>query len=215
MKLPESFTTVTSLSKTIAIYLFVSLPFTGFYFGVKYQKQISQQSEQVNCPSVSYTALTTPTVIPTVTNTLATVTPILTPSDKFAPFIKKLAIILKNNEKIENYYTPFWFWCGGSNGDRILSKDYSSYLSAIGKTSDGKVVYILNNNAPYPQDQHLIPSIKKSMKYDGENGEFVSEQGWSEFLSNQSPDYPMLIIKDSLGKMEFYFRQDYLYLPGC
>lgn len=36
MKLPQSWTTVTLLSKIIAIFLFVSLPFTGFYFGYKY-----------------------------------------------------------------------------------------------------------------------------------------------------------------------------------
>lgn len=40
MKLPESWTTVTLLSKILAIILFVSLPFIGFYFGVKYQKNI-------------------------------------------------------------------------------------------------------------------------------------------------------------------------------
>lgn len=41
MKLPESFTKVTLLSKILAILLFVSLPFIGFYFGVKYQQSIN------------------------------------------------------------------------------------------------------------------------------------------------------------------------------
>lgn len=40
MKLPESWTTVTLLSKILAIILLVSLPFIGFYLGVKYQKNI-------------------------------------------------------------------------------------------------------------------------------------------------------------------------------
>lgn len=38
MKLPSSWTTVTLLSKILAIALFVSLPFAGFYFGNKYQQ---------------------------------------------------------------------------------------------------------------------------------------------------------------------------------
>jgi len=41
VKLPESFTKVTLLSKILAILLFVSLPFIGFYFGVKYQKSLT------------------------------------------------------------------------------------------------------------------------------------------------------------------------------
>ncbi|MBP9816051.1 hypothetical protein KBD09_02330 [Candidatus Woesebacteria bacterium] len=38
LKLPTSLTTVTPLSKLIALILFVSLPFLGFYLGVQYGK---------------------------------------------------------------------------------------------------------------------------------------------------------------------------------
>ena len=38
MALPKSWTTVTTLSKTIALILFIALPFLGFYFGMQYQK---------------------------------------------------------------------------------------------------------------------------------------------------------------------------------
>lgn len=41
MKLPQSWTTVTLLSKILAIILFVSLPFIGFCFGFKYHQSIS------------------------------------------------------------------------------------------------------------------------------------------------------------------------------
>lgn len=41
MKLPNSMTTVTPLSKAIAMALFVALPFVGFYLGMKYQSSIS------------------------------------------------------------------------------------------------------------------------------------------------------------------------------
>ena len=38
MKLPNSWTKVTTFSKIMAMALFVSLPFIGFYFGINYQK---------------------------------------------------------------------------------------------------------------------------------------------------------------------------------
>jgi len=41
IKLPESLTTVTPLSKTLAMILFVLLPFIGFYFGTLYQKSVT------------------------------------------------------------------------------------------------------------------------------------------------------------------------------
>lgn len=40
MKLSKSFTTVTRLSKTVAMCLFILLPFIGFYFGKEYGKAI-------------------------------------------------------------------------------------------------------------------------------------------------------------------------------
>jgi hypothetical protein len=36
--LPRQLTTVTPLSKTIAVLLFIFLPFVGFYLGMKYQQ---------------------------------------------------------------------------------------------------------------------------------------------------------------------------------
>jgi len=49
MKLPESFTKVTPLSKIIALILFVSLPFVGFYFGFVYAKSFNYESEHPVC----------------------------------------------------------------------------------------------------------------------------------------------------------------------
>lgn len=45
MKLPSSFTTVTSLSKILAAILFITLPIVGFYLGMQYQK-LNTQVEQ-------------------------------------------------------------------------------------------------------------------------------------------------------------------------
>jgi len=44
LPLPTQFTTATPLSKFIAMVLFIALPFIGFWFGMNYQTQISQQS---------------------------------------------------------------------------------------------------------------------------------------------------------------------------
>jgi hypothetical protein len=47
-KLPKWLTTVTPLSKALAMILFIALPFIGFYLGMKYQQQI-----MINPPVVS------------------------------------------------------------------------------------------------------------------------------------------------------------------
>lgn len=42
MKLPQSWTTVTTLSKILALAMFVGLPFIGFYFGNKYSSSFQK-----------------------------------------------------------------------------------------------------------------------------------------------------------------------------
>jgi hypothetical protein len=64
MKLPQSWTTVTTLSKIIAILLFVSLPFTGFYFGYKYGiKSISPPPVTSTPKKVISNEVVTPTIV--------------------------------------------------------------------------------------------------------------------------------------------------------
>ena len=46
MKIPKELTTVTRLSKTLALILFIALPFGGFYFGRTYQKHLDQTFER-------------------------------------------------------------------------------------------------------------------------------------------------------------------------
>ncbi|MDO8269654.1 MAG: hypothetical protein Q7T54_03225 [Candidatus Levybacteria bacterium] len=50
----NSFNTVTPLSKAIAFFLFVTLPFVGFYFGMQYQKELDKpfMQEVVRSPEV-------------------------------------------------------------------------------------------------------------------------------------------------------------------
>lgn len=51
MKLPESLTTVNTLSKILASIIFIILPFLGFYLGARYQKNLNaiQISPDIGC----------------------------------------------------------------------------------------------------------------------------------------------------------------------
>jgi len=54
MKLPKSWTKATLLSKILAIILFVSLPFIGFYFGIRYLRGPSPTIQSVLIKSIRY-----------------------------------------------------------------------------------------------------------------------------------------------------------------
>jgi eight-cysteine-cluster-containing protein len=73
--LPKSLTTVTTFSKILALFLFISLPFLGFYLGFKYNSLLNQASQTPQVviqkplptsvtPSLSLTASPTPTCRP-------------------------------------------------------------------------------------------------------------------------------------------------------
>ena len=50
MTLPKWATTVTPLSRTIALALFILLPIVSFYFGMQYQKKVVQINQNVSVP---------------------------------------------------------------------------------------------------------------------------------------------------------------------
>lgn len=58
MVLPKSFTTVTPLSKAIAMILFVLLPFAGFYVGYKYHELTSSNTPVTQNNPISTPAIT-------------------------------------------------------------------------------------------------------------------------------------------------------------
>lgn len=74
MKLPESWTTVTLLSKILAIVLFVSLPFIGFYFGYQYHKNLNYSETLLQVTKPTKTQQIDLTNFPTPTTTLDTKT---------------------------------------------------------------------------------------------------------------------------------------------
>ena len=59
----------------------------------------------------------------------------------------------KNDKDIGNLYTSYWFWCGGSSGERFLPAEYEQYLIPIGKMNQQEV-YTLSEKTPLPKDVH-------------------------------------------------------------
>lgn len=132
--------------------------------------------------------------------------------NSFSEYFYKLDIHLSNGDVADGFYTPYWFWCGGTNGYRTLRLSFGKYLEAVGSTSAGENVYILSKDTPFFSDQHLIPSKKKTDFYLSEQ---ITESEWKEFLDNQANDYPILVVPDPFGNFLVYFHKDYLVLPGC
>jgi hypothetical protein len=50
MKLPKELITITPVSKALAIFLFVTLPFVGFLFGIRYQQILDEANELETIP---------------------------------------------------------------------------------------------------------------------------------------------------------------------
>lgn len=53
MQIPRSFTTITPISKALAMGLFVTFPFLGFWLGINYQNAICQQKQNINTQNSS------------------------------------------------------------------------------------------------------------------------------------------------------------------
>lgn len=54
MPLPKSLTTVTRISKLLALAMFITLPFAGFLIGINYQKGVTETAEDIaklSCPN--------------------------------------------------------------------------------------------------------------------------------------------------------------------
>ncbi|HJZ05651.1 hypothetical protein A2634_05300 [Candidatus Amesbacteria bacterium RIFCSPHIGHO2_01_FULL_48_32] len=79
IKLPTFLTTVTPLSKTLAMALFIILPFAGFYLGIQYEKLVSTGSikSSITPPPliVSKYYQISPTIYPSSSNDSPTATP--------------------------------------------------------------------------------------------------------------------------------------------
>lgn len=63
MKVPKSWKKVTPVSKTVAIILFIALPFFGVWFGMQYQKAIDSYNYFLNVKPAATTPLGTDNTI--------------------------------------------------------------------------------------------------------------------------------------------------------
>lgn len=116
MQLPKSFTTVTPVSKAIAILLFISLPFIGFYLGINYQKSITIYPTTI-APIQKYPKVT---IIPTI---------VLTPSDTTAEPTKLIS-------KQLNYFLPkSWQTIQDSTNSFEIGYDPTIFTSRASKES--------------------------------------------------------------------------------
>jgi len=70
MKLPKELTTVTPLSKNIALLLFATLPIVGFLMGMRYQQAVTQPQ---NIPqTIAVPSVANPSPAPSVPTNLST-----------------------------------------------------------------------------------------------------------------------------------------------
>jgi len=56
MQIPKELTTVTTLSKTVALIMFITLPIIAFLFGMKYQTMLTEQSSPIPSITISPTS---------------------------------------------------------------------------------------------------------------------------------------------------------------
>ncbi|KKS07009.1 hypothetical protein A3K01_04160 [candidate division WWE3 bacterium RIFOXYD1_FULL_43_17] len=122
----------------------------------------------------------------------------------------KIGISLDDGKNPDNFYSPFWYWCGGSRGYRVLPDSDAKYLELVGKTATGENVYIYAKDMPFPENTHLLPALTKD---DLTNQ--VIEEGWQDFLENQKDTYPVLVIKNIFDEWVVYIDANNIFVPGC
>jgi hypothetical protein len=130
MKLPLFFTTVTPFSKSLALLMFVGLPFVGFYTGMKYQQAITLETRPVVIPQA-----VKPTRTPTTTSVLPKDTP--TPTKINPPEL----LIYRNEEIGIEFSYPKWM--GLPQAERVINNN-----EGAAKFEKGKKFQISFSNLP-------------------------------------------------------------------
>lgn len=146
MRLSKKFTTVTSLSKFIAMTLFIILPFLGFYLGIKYQEKthkvdyspVTQGIKEIYPECVAYLCPTFTSATLTDTNLEDTVIKIPTAMTQGAGKI----VIVENGKKIfDSGEMPGIGFEQISEGNGFILK-YSSSLDENFKRKNYEIKYI-------------------------------------------------------------------------
>lgn len=128
MQIPKIFTTVTPLSKLLAILLFVSLPFLGYYFGNKYipQTNVPINTTIIEKKSESWLKpISTDIVVPILKNNI----------------LHTYSLTTKKLESTD-YSTSWGSGESGYGGDEPLLSPDGKYIAFINR-QDGSKLYIL------------------------------------------------------------------------
>lgn len=108
MKLPKEITTVTPLSKYLAIVVLIALPIVGFFLGMQYQEMVNLAKRQEMESNLSIPRVPTPTPI-----AIPTIDPLLTADWKIYGNVEYgFTIKYPNNLVLEerNDYISLEFW---------------------------------------------------------------------------------------------------------
>lgn len=146
MKISKKFTTVTPLSKFIAMALFITLPFFGLYLGIKYQEKshriddfpITQNTKEIYPECIAYLCPTFTSTTLTDTNFEDTVIKIPTAMTQGTGKI----VIVENGKKIfDSGEKPSIGFEQLSEGNGFILK-YSSALDENFKRENYEIKYI-------------------------------------------------------------------------
>lgn len=178
MSLPKSLTTVTTFSKFLALFLFILLPFAGFYFGIRYQEGLTPiQQPQPNvqpactkeakiCPDGTAVGRVSPSCqfAPCPMTPQATVNPIII-SPTATSDLPTQNIPFKSNSSWERY-------------DDSVAQFSIQYPTGykIGEASPGKQVYFLNCLVKDKDGKELCMSGFNIQVYNDYNG--GSRRSW-------------------------------------
>ncbi len=150
IKLPKSLTTVTTLSKSVALLLLIALPFLGFMMGIKYQAAVDHNFQLSNINySLNYK------VSPTAGSTVGKVT--ITEEDR-----GKIVTVHVGNEIIFSLRSGFTWKANFSNSNivkEIISNN--SHLTYEAVKLGTTQVTLLGDPACYPHC--MIPSAALSL----------------------------------------------------
>jgi hypothetical protein len=156
IKLPQSFTTVTKLSKAITILLFIFLPFIGFYLG--YQYRIATTPTEVIIRNTITPIVTKTTISPTPSEVVIknTTTPVLTkttisPNSNIdrTPFTQEVQQQLNVENKLCELIDKF-------NSDQKIA-EWINY-------SDSEISFKMPYSTIWGNEKYLIPPYESEIR---------------------------------------------------
>jgi len=184
MKLPKSWTKVTTFSKIFAMLLFVSSPFVGFYLGINYQQ--AKHSRQISVENILVNQSITPTPV----------------SYQEPPTLKPVPTIGDSSDTAWTKYT---------NSQLRFSFDYPSQLLVEEKTDFSIIVWLDREKTDISSIRGYETVHFNPYQYFTITQINTSFSDWyQQNYGNQPEGYLSIPIKkiDIPGKEAYYHRGD-------